>query len=68
VKATQVKHITADSQLQEPTYIKYTPQQKVANADGSGPSSRIIRVVEAPVDPLEPPKFQIRKVPRGTRV
>nr|WJH19502.1 SNW domain-containing protein 1 (SNW1) [Euglena gracilis] len=41
------------------TFIRYTPKQ-------SGPDgARIIRLVEAPVDPLEPPKFKHKRVPRG---
>ncbi|KAJ3046144.1 mRNA splicing protein [Rhizophlyctis rosea] len=41
-----------------PSYMRYTP----ASANGS---TRIIRMVEAPVDPLEPPKFKHKKVPVG---
>ena len=48
----------------EPEYIKYTPTQQGA-AFNSGASQRIIRMVEAPVDPLEPPKFRFKRVPRG---
>ena len=44
---------------QKPTYVRYTPKQ--AGPDGA----RIIRLVEAPVDPLEPPKFKHKRVPRG---
>lgn len=38
-----------------------------ADAPGFNPaaSQRVIRVVEAPVDPLEPPKFKHKKIPRG---
>lgn len=45
----------------EPTYIRYTPAQQL----NTGISQRIIRLTEAPVDPLEPPKFKHKKVPRG---
>ena len=41
-------------------YVKYTP----ANGQ-SGSSQRIIRISDAHVDPLEPPKFKHKKVPRG---
>jgi len=47
-----------------PTYIKYTPAQQGASFN-SGASNRIIRMVEMPKDPLEPPKFKNKKVPRG---
>jgi SNW domain-containing protein 1 len=32
----------------------------------SAANSRIIRLSEAPVDPLEPPRFKHRKIPRST--
>ncbi|KAJ3056812.1 mRNA splicing protein [Rhizophlyctis rosea] len=41
-----------------PSYMRYTP----ASANGS---TRIIRMVEAPIDPLDPPKFKHKKVPVG---
>jgi SNW domain-containing protein 1 len=47
-----------------PTYIKYTPAQQGSNFN-SGASNRIIRMVEMPKDPLEPPKFKNKRVPRG---
>lgn len=47
-----------------PTYIKYTPAQQGANFN-SGASNRIIRMVEMPKDPLEPPKFKNKRVPKG---
>jgi len=48
----------------EPTYIRYTPSQKGSQFN-SGASTRIIRLTEAPSDPLEPPKFKSKKMPRG---
>jgi len=42
-----------------PSFVKYTP------ASRSTVGSRIIRMVEAPVDPMEPPKFKHKKMPRG---
>eukprot|EP01114_Cavostelium_apophysatum_P013203 TRINITY_DN3138_c0_g1_i1.p1 TRINITY_DN3138_c0_g1~~TRINITY_DN3138_c0_g1_i1.p1 ORF type:complete len:559 (+),score=177.22 TRINITY_DN3138_c0_g1_i1:136-1812(+) len=47
-----------------PTFIRYTPSQKGAGFN-SGTEQRIIRLSEAPVDPLEPPKFKLKKAPRG---
>lgn len=49
---------------QTPTYVKYTPAQQGPGFN-SGASNRIIRMVEMPKDPLEPPKFKHKKVPRG---
>ncbi|KAL1495285.1 hypothetical protein AB1Y20_017145 [Prymnesium parvum] len=48
----------------EPTYIRYTPSSQ-GGAQASGATNRVIRMVEAPVDPMEPPKFKHKRVPRG---
>lgn len=40
-------------------FVRYTPQ----TGDESS-SSRIVKVVSAPVDPLEPPRFGHKKIPR----
>lgn len=46
-------------------YIRYTPSQQ-GDAFNSGAKQRIIRMVEAQVDPMEPPRFCInKKIPRG---
>lgn len=46
-------------------YIRYTPAQQ-GQQFNSGASQRVIRMVEAQKDPMEPPKFKINtKVPRG---
>jgi len=46
-------------------YIRYTPSQQGA-AFNSGAKQRIIRMVEAQSDPMEPPKFKTnKKIPRG---
>lgn len=46
-------------------FIRYTPSQQGA-AFNSGAKQRVIRLVEAQVDPMEPPKFKInKKIPRG---
>uniref|UniRef100_A0A2M4A9V5 Putative mrna splicing factor/ chromatin binding snw family nuclear protein n=1 Tax=Anopheles triannulatus TaxID=58253 RepID=A0A2M4A9V5_9DIPT len=46
-------------------YIRYTPSQQ-GDAFNSGAKQRIIRMVEAQVDPMEPPRFRInKKIPRG---
>ncbi|CAG8689827.1 11089_t:CDS:2, partial [Scutellospora calospora] len=62
-KAAQPKNVKSDKPL-EPTYIRYTPGQQ-GEAYNSGATQRIIRMVEMPVDPMEPPKFKHKKIPRG---
>ena len=48
----------------EPTYIRYQ-SSSAGGAQASGATNRVIRMVEAPVDPMEPPKFKHKRVPRG---
>ena len=42
----------------EATYFRYTPE-------GQNKQQRVIKLVEKPVDPFEPPKFKHKKVVRG---
>lgn len=48
--------------MNDAKYIRYTPTDAITNEPKQ---QRIIRMVEAPVDPLEPPKFRHKKVPAG---
>ncbi|XP_044587848.1 puff-specific protein Bx42-like [Cotesia glomerata] len=46
-------------------YIQYTPSQQ-GQSFNSGAKQRVIRMVEAQVDPMEPPKLRTnKKIPRG---
>ncbi|KAK6619284.1 Puff-specific protein Bx42 [Polyplax serrata] len=46
-------------------FIRYTPSQQGVSFN-SGAKQRVIRMVEAQKDPMEPPKFKInKKIPRG---
>ena len=45
-------------------YVKYTPTGG-GGAHASGAATRIIKIQDVQVDPLEPPKFRHKKVPRG---
>ncbi|KAL2641422.1 hypothetical protein R1flu_009009 [Riccia fluitans] len=47
------------------SYIKYTPSQQ-SSAFNSGAKERVIRMVEMPKDPLEPPKFKHKRVPKAS--
>jgi len=49
----------------DPSYIRYTPAGADESGHNSGAKQRIIRMVEMPKDPLEPPKFKHKKVPAG---
>ncbi|XP_050374877.1 SNW/SKI-interacting protein-like [Argentina anserina] len=52
-------------QTQDSKLIKYRPSQTSA-AFNSGAKERMIRMMEKPVDPLEPPKFRHKRVPRAS--
>jgi len=45
-------------------YIKYTPGN-TNDSHNSGSDTRIVRMVDVPKDPLEPPKFKHKKIPMG---
>ncbi|PKU67743.1 SNW/SKI-interacting protein A [Dendrobium catenatum] len=63
LSAAQPKNVPTQSQ--ESKYIKYKPSQQSA-AFNSGAKERIIRMVEMPADPLEPPKFKHKRVPKAS--
>ncbi|KAG5897449.1 hypothetical protein JTB14_002710 [Gonioctena quinquepunctata] len=57
--------VRAVEKLAPAEFIRYTPSQQGA-AFNSGAKQRVIRLVEAQVDPMEPPRFKInKKIPRG---
>ncbi|KAL9084838.1 MAG: hypothetical protein Q9165_007906 [Trypethelium subeluteriae] len=61
VKAQNPKAVKG-TKRDEPTYVRYTP----SNQMGTAPTSeRIVKIVGRQQDPMEPPKFKARKVPRG---
>ena len=47
----------------DPTYVRYTPANQMG--DNSKKNDRIMKIVERQVDPMEPPKFKYKKIPRG---
>ena len=65
-KLKKASGITAKktSEELEPTYIRYAPNP---DAPGFNPAAkqRVIRVVDAQVDPMEPSKFKHTKTPAG---
>lgn len=63
VSAAQPKNVPTQSN--DASYIKYTPSQQSA-AFNSGAKERVIRMVEMPKDPLEPPKFKHKRVPKAS--
>ncbi|RUS27663.1 SKIP/SNW domain-containing protein [Jimgerdemannia flammicorona] len=66
IAAAQPKNVVQGGDKKGPTYIRYTPGQgSQSDAFNSGAKQRIIRMVEMPVDPMDPPKFKHKKIPRG---
>ena len=59
IKAAQPKHVPKNNSESE--YIRYTP----ANASDNGSKQRIIKMNTVQEDPLEPPRFKHKKIPRG---
>lgn len=47
----------------DPTFVRYTPANQMG--DNSKKQDRIMKIVERQRDPMEPPKFRIKKIPRG---
>mmetsp|Transcript_27752 Transcript_27752/g.34704 ORF Transcript_27752/g.34704 Transcript_27752/m.34704 type:complete len:546 (+) Transcript_27752:38-1675(+) len=64
VEAAKPVKIPGEKKEKEPQFIRYTPNP---SAPGYNPNAkqRVIRLVEAQVDPMEPPKHKHKKVPRG---
>jgi SNW domain-containing protein 1 len=60
IKAAQPKNVP-DSQGKT-TFIRYTPGQQNS---GSALQQRIIKMSDVVEDPLEPPRFKHKKIPRG---
>lgn len=60
-KQAVVNPKTLPSQPGAAQYVKYTPAD-AGPAHASGAASRIIKVQDMPVDPLQPPKFRAIKV------
>jgi SNW domain-containing protein 1 len=63
LSAAQPKNVPKQST--ETKFIKYKPSQQSA-AFNSGAKERIISMMQMPVDPLEPPKFKHKRVPKAS--
>ncbi|KAF9586766.1 mRNA splicing protein [Lunasporangiospora selenospora] len=63
ISAAQPKNVVSNNKPGAPSYIRYTPANQSASAEGV--QQRVIKMVEMPVDPMEPPRHQHKKVPRG---
>ncbi|CRK30690.1 hypothetical protein BN1708_018534, partial [Verticillium longisporum] len=62
VAAQKPKNINVGNRA-DPTFVRYTPANQMG--DNSKKQDRIMKIVERQRDPLEPPKFKHKKIPRG---
>ncbi|KAH9820761.1 SKIP/SNW domain-containing protein [Melampsora americana] len=62
IKAAQPKHVPETGGTV--SFVRYTPNTMEGSTDGPG-KQRIIKMVEVVEDPLEPPRFKHKKIPRG---
>lgn len=62
VAAQKPKNVNAGKR-NDPTFVRYTPANQMG--DTSKKNDRIMKIVEKQVDPMEPPKFKHKKIPRG---
>lgn len=63
VAAQKPKNVKGGSR-KEPTYVRYTPSNNQMG-DNTKKQDRIMKIVERQQDPMEPPKFKHKKIPRG---
>ncbi|KAJ5735845.1 uncharacterized protein N7483_000970 [Penicillium malachiteum] len=62
VSAQKPKNVKGGSRA-EPTFVRYTPANQMG--DNNKKNDRIMKIVERQQDPMEPPKFKHKKIPRG---
>lgn len=62
VAAQKPKNVNVGGR-RDPTFVKYTPSAQMG--DNSKKQDRIMKIVERQRDPMEPPKFKHKKIPRG---
>jgi SNW domain-containing protein 1 len=62
VAAQKPKNVNVGAR-KDPTYVRYTPANQMG--DNTKKNDRIMKIVERQVDPMEPPKFKHKKIPRG---
>ncbi|PNS16447.1 hypothetical protein CAC42_181 [Sphaceloma murrayae] len=62
IAAQKPKNVKGISR-KDPTFVRYTPAAQMG--DNSKKQDRIMKIVERQQDPMEPPKFKHKKIPRG---
>ncbi|KAI0194646.1 SKIP/SNW domain-containing protein [Astrocystis sublimbata] len=62
VSAQKPKQLNINNN-REATFVRYSPANQMG--DNSKKQDRIMKIVERQKDPMEPPKFKHKKIPRG---
>lgn len=62
VAAQKPKNVKGNTR-NNPTYVRYTPANQMGET--ARKNDRILKIVERQQDPMEPPKFKHKKIPRG---
>ncbi|KAI0457068.1 SKIP/SNW domain-containing protein [Xylaria acuta] len=62
VAAQKPKNLNTNTK-RDATYVRYTPANQMG--DNSKKQDRIMKIVERQRDPMSPPKFKHKKIPRG---
>ncbi|RAL09198.1 SKIP/SNW domain-containing protein [Aspergillus homomorphus CBS 101889] len=65
VSAQKPKNVRGGGRRAEPTFVRYTPANNQMGDASRGKNDRIMKIVERQQDPMEPPKFKHKKIPRG---
>ena len=63
VAAQKPKNVNAGGR-RDPTFVRYTPSDQMGDRSAKK-QDRIMKIVERQKDPMEPPKFKHKKIPRG---
>ena len=64
IAAAHPLHIEKSKGARDPKFVRYTPDVNTPGYNANA-KQRVIRMVEAQVDPMEPPSFKHKKVARG---
>lgn len=62
IAAAKPKNFKGAQEKAKPSFVRYTPAN-TNSAHNSGSRQRIIKMMVAPVDPMEPPRFSQKKAP-----
>lgn len=65
IKSAKPNQVAAPANAADANYIRYTPNPNAIGGNNPVAKQRVIKMVEAQVDPMEPPKHKKTKTPAG---